>query len=676
MKQDNNLRIRPRDDAYLDRKRGIAGEIFFDKTSNSLRCYDGGTPGGFELARTDLENIPTEVFDEKLSSSNAVVTTGAYVNPSWIVSIDASKIIGAGGGTVALGGAVLGDSPPEAPVQTGTLWLNTSTGKLYIYYDDGNSLQWIQPMTPSVGGGEGGGASSFSQLSGQITLEQIPNALITPAKLNLSASLLPTSNVTYDLGSATYRWRDLYLSGSSIKLGEATITAIGTAVNLPAGSTVNGTAIGNSNSGVTNILAGDNVTITNNSGTYTINAVVGDGGGGITLEQSQDGAATLFSNGSHTGITFTYVDGSNALNANVANIPNASLTNSSITINGTSVSLGGTITVSSGVTSLDDLDDVEIISAASGQILIYNASNFVNYSSRLFHQFAYPATTALDVTNSGTVAYLFNNHYTGNNPTITAISGTTIAFNLNVVGHPFLIRTSGGTNYNTGLIHVAVDGTVSTGSNAQGKVAGTLYWQIPASVAGNYQYICGVHAGMVGVITVSGSGGLVIYEEDVPLSGTYSALNFVGASVTATQQTIGGITASIAITPTFTELMTSQQSTEVYNAKTSATGTVVHDFSTGAIWSHASMAANFTANFTNVPTTVNRTIVLSLILLQGATPYIPNAVQIDGVVQTLNWLGGSAPTGGANKKEIVSFTLIRSAAGPAWTVLGSLTSYG
>ncbi len=30
----------------------------------------------------------------------------------------------------------------------------------------------------------------------------------------------------------------------------------------------------------------------------------------------------------------------------------------------------------------------------------------------------------------------------------------------------------------------------------------------------------------------------------------------------------------------------------------------------------------------------------------------------------------------ANKKEIVSFTLIRSAAGPAWSVLGSLTSYG
>lgn len=94
MKQDHNLRIRPRDDAYLDRKRGIAGEIFFDKSSNSLRCYDGGTPGGFELSRADLENVPTEALNEKLATSNAVVTTGTYVNPSWIVSIDASKITG------------------------------------------------------------------------------------------------------------------------------------------------------------------------------------------------------------------------------------------------------------------------------------------------------------------------------------------------------------------------------------------------------------------------------------------------------------------------------------------------------------------------------------------------------------------------------------------------------
>jgi plastocyanin len=109
----------------------------------------------------------------------------------------------------------------------------------------------------------------------------------------------------------------------------------------------------------------------------------------------------------------------------------------------------------------------------------------------------------LSVTNSGSSAYLFNNQYSGNNPTIYAISGTTIAFNLAVTGHPFLIKTaSGAANYDTGLIHVATDGTVTTGSSAQGKVTGTLYWQVPANISGAYAYQCSIHSGMLGVITI------------------------------------------------------------------------------------------------------------------------------------------------------------------------------
>ena len=116
---------------------------------------------------------------------------------------------------------------------------------------------------------------------------------------------------------------------------------------------------------------------------------------------------------------------------------------------------------------------------------------------------AYPAITRLSVTNSGSSAYLFDNQYTGNNPTIYAISGTTIAFNLAVTGHPFLIKTAlGAANYNTGLIHVTPDGIITTGSNAQGKVTGTLYWQVPANISGAYAYQCSVHSGMLGVITI------------------------------------------------------------------------------------------------------------------------------------------------------------------------------
>lgn len=140
-----------------------------------------------------------------------------------------------------------------------------------------------------------------------------------------------------------------------------------------------------------------------------------------------------------------------------------------------------------------------------GGVSTFSATTDATAASVTIDEVAYPAITRLQVTNtsSGPLAYLFNNQYAGNNPTIYAISGTTIAFNLNVPGHPFLIRTAGGAaNYDTGLIHVATDGTISTGTSAQGKITGTLYWQVPSTISGAYAYQCSVHSLMLGVITI------------------------------------------------------------------------------------------------------------------------------------------------------------------------------
>jgi plastocyanin len=112
------------------------------------------------------------------------------------------------------------------------------------------------------------------------------------------------------------------------------------------------------------------------------------------------------------------------------------------------------------------------------------------------------AITRLDVTANGTSAYRFDQYSTTDNPTIYAISGTTIAFNLaGASSHPFLIRYSGA-NYSTGLTHVTTGGTVTTGASAQGKQSGTLYWKIPAGISGTYGYLCQSHGGMVGSIEI------------------------------------------------------------------------------------------------------------------------------------------------------------------------------
>ena len=68
-----------------------------------------------------------------------------------------------------------------------------------------------------------------------------------PGGVDLTAvegDIIPATNETQDLGSATNRWRDLYLSGNSIDLGGAVITSSAGAVTLPAGSSVGSTPLG------------------------------------------------------------------------------------------------------------------------------------------------------------------------------------------------------------------------------------------------------------------------------------------------------------------------------------------------------------------------------------------------------------------------------------------------
>ncbi len=144
-----------------------------------------------------------------------------------------------------------------------------------------------------------------------------------------------------------------------------------------------------------------------------------------------------------------------------------------------------------------------------------------------------PSVTRLNVTNSGASAYLISS-YTGNNPTIYVTAGETIAFNLNVTGHPFMIRVSnGGTNYNTGLTHVDTNGTVTTDSAAQGQISGTLYWSVPFDLAGNnYVYQCSVHSGMVGTISIGQPSAILLSTTNsafIQANAAFAAANAGGA---------------------------------------------------------------------------------------------------------------------------------------------------
>lgn len=59
-----------------------------------------------------------------------------------IAVADPGSGTGSGGTSVSVD-----DAAPSSP-SPGNLWLDTNTGILYVYYDDGNSEQWIQPVFP------------------------------------------------------------------------------------------------------------------------------------------------------------------------------------------------------------------------------------------------------------------------------------------------------------------------------------------------------------------------------------------------------------------------------------------------------------------------------------------------------------------------------------------------
>ncbi len=116
------------------------------------------------------------------------------------------------------------------------------------------------------------------------------------------------------------------------------------------------------------------------------------------------------------------------------------------------------------------------------------------------------------------------------------------------------------------------------------------------------------------------------------------------------------------------------QQSEANSTIIGASGVVTHDWNVGSVWYHSSITSNFTTNITNLPTTDNRSYVVVMNLVQGATPYYTSTLQIGGSATTIRWANNTIPTPAASKFEIESLTLFRN--GGTWTALGQYTSFG
>ena len=80
--------------------------------------------------------------------------------------------------------------------------------------------------------------------STNIPNNSIPASALQNIQSVVSGNLIPDANETYDLGTNTYRFRDLYLSSKTLNIGNAAISSTdNNAVNLPANTVINNETI-------------------------------------------------------------------------------------------------------------------------------------------------------------------------------------------------------------------------------------------------------------------------------------------------------------------------------------------------------------------------------------------------------------------------------------------------
>ncbi len=242
-------------------------------------------------------------------------------------------------------------------------------------------------------------------------------------------------------------------------------------------------------------------------------SVGGGGGGGSTVVVQDEGSAL-------------------STNATTLNFVGAG-----VTASGTGAVK--TITVGAGVSTLAGLSDTTIASSAAGQTLLYDASDsYDNKQIKVFennsaYTTAFPMffgaqmfTISAAGTGNGYTFENYNSDGTDMNSGANASGSTLTVFEDQVVvfylkwgsGHPFAIRTGinppstiTGTNLATGtggdnLIHIAPNGTVTTGTSANAQTSGYLIWKVPhfgSNQASTYWYQCTQHpTSMYGLIKI------------------------------------------------------------------------------------------------------------------------------------------------------------------------------
>lgn len=291
------------------------------------------------------------------------------------------------------------------------------------------------------------------------------------------------------------------------------------------------------------------------------------------------------------------------------------------------------------IQSLDGLTDVVISSAASGQTLVYNGTNWVN-TAETGDVSAVSAGTGITVTNG-----------TGPIPSV-AIDSTVVTL------------TGTQTLTNKTLTTPTLDGPTLTATGGTPVIHGIL---LPATHGISFE---GTTDDLNETVLVATDPTA---DRTVSLPDATTTLVGTDTTDTLTNKTLTSATEQYPI------LITPEERLNV--VASAATGTVNIDVLTAGVWYYTSNAgANHTLNFRGNSSTslnnilaVNDSLTVNWLVTNGATAYYPNLITVDGATSgvSIKWSGGTAPSAGnASSIDAYSFTIVKTAA-TSYTILAA-----
>jgi hypothetical protein len=426
------------------------------------------------------------------------------------------------------------ENPPESPVD-GNLWYNSTLGRGFVYYDDGDSSQWVD-FSPalsglSTGGTEGDVSGPGSSTDNAVTRfdgttgKLIQNSLVTIGDDGAivapqAGSIIPfyfdnqaafPSASTYH-GALAHSHADggmFYAHGGGwIQLADASdISWIQTSAGI---NTLSNVGIGTTNPTSKLTVSGDanisgiltvgtaSITLDGSSNTITVGSGVTIGGStGIITATSFVGALT----GTATSTTnIPNLTGDITSVNNVTAIATGAIVNADINANAAiadtklaTIATAGKVSNSATTATNANTASAIVTRDASGNFSAgtITATSFSGSGANLTNL---PASSITwQISSSGSTDYVFSGpgivSGNTNDPILYLYRGFTYVF-VNNTGssHPFAIRESaGGSDYTPGV----------TGSQT-----GTQTFVVPMNAPSTLYYQCTIHSGMGNVINI------------------------------------------------------------------------------------------------------------------------------------------------------------------------------